>query len=83
MSTFESTKTKIPGAFHIKNAIKLVWKSSAGLTIASISLVIVQSIFPLLSIYLMKLIVDAVTEGMTVPNKEEAFIKVAVLICLG
>ena len=40
--------------------MRLVWTSSAGWTSASIALVVVQSVLPLVQLYLLKLIVDAV-----------------------
>ena len=41
-------------------AVRLVWKSGSGWTAASIALLVVQSGLPLVQLYLLKLIVDAV-----------------------
>ena len=42
-------------------ALRLVWRSSPGWTMAKLSLLVVQGLQPLLQIYLVKLLVDAVT----------------------
>ncbi|MEL7510485.1 MAG: ABC transporter ATP-binding protein, partial [Cyanobacteria bacterium J06554_1] len=42
-------------------ALRLVWRSSPGWTMAKLSLLVVQGLQPLLQIYLIKLLVDAVT----------------------
>jgi ATP-binding cassette, subfamily B, bacterial len=41
-------------------AVRLVWTSGSGWTAASVALVVVQSALPLVQLYLLKLIVDAV-----------------------
>ena len=69
---------RIQTAFYLRRAIALVWRSAHGWTLASIALVIVQGILPLVSLYLMKLIVDAVTIGATA--RVVAFESVAWLI---
>ena len=51
----------------------LVWQSAPGWTLVSAFLVVLQGILPLASLYLMKLIVDSVTVGMSSANKEAAF----------
>jgi ATP-binding cassette subfamily B protein len=49
---------------------------------ASVVLLAVQGTLPLLSLYLMKLVVDAVTVGLAAPHKGVAFGQVALLIGL-
>jgi ATP-binding cassette subfamily B protein len=49
---------------------------------ASLALLVVQGTLPLLSLYLMKLVVDAVTTGLAAPDKGVAFGQVALLIGL-
>jgi len=49
---------------------------------ASLALLVVQGVLPLLSLYLMKLVVDAVTTGLATPDKGVAFRQVALLIGL-
>jgi ATP-binding cassette subfamily B protein len=59
-----------------------VWQSAPGWTLASFVLLIVQGVLPLLLLYLMKLVVDAVTTGLAAPDKGVAFRQVALLIGL-
>lgn len=68
--------------FLLKRAFRLVWQSGPKWTIASVILIIAQGALPLLSLYLMKLMVDAVTRGISAPDKGEAFGHVASLIAL-
>ncbi|MGB7413357.1 MAG: ABC transporter ATP-binding protein [Thermosynechococcaceae cyanobacterium] len=54
-------------------ALKLVWQSSPGWTVARVTLVVIQGILPLGAIYLAKLVVDAVTTNLKTSNQEAAF----------
>ncbi|MBH8562240.1 ABC transporter ATP-binding protein [Nostoc sp. CENA67] len=75
-------KHKIQGALRLGRALQLVWQSSPTWTIARILLLIVQSTLPLLSLYLMKVIVDAVSTAIAAANKQAAFQQIALLIVL-
>lgn len=63
-------------------ALRLVWQSAPGWTIASLALLVVQGALPLVSLYLMKLVVDAVTTALEASDKGAAFGQVALLIGL-
>jgi ATP-binding cassette subfamily B protein len=65
---------------NIRRALSFVWHSGRGLTVASISLTILQGILPLAGLYLMKLLVDAVVMGLTVADKVTAFESLALVI---
>ncbi len=78
----ESVRVKIQRIFHIERALALVWQSAPGWTIASLMLIIVQGPLPLLSLYLMKLLVDAVTAGLATSDKGSTFGELALLIVL-
>jgi ATP-binding cassette, subfamily B, bacterial len=67
---------------NIARALGLVWRSGRGWTMVSLGLIIAQGILPLLTLYLTKLIVDAVAGGMSATDKESAFGRVALLIGL-
>ena len=54
---------KLRRAARFIPALRLVWRSSPGWTIARIALITLQGLLPLASIYLVKLLVDAVTGG--------------------
>ena len=57
-------------------AIRLVWQSGKGLVFAGLALMIMQGVLPLLTLYLTKLVVDAITaEPLT-----NAFGRVLVLL---
>ncbi|NQU06517.1 MAG: ABC transporter ATP-binding protein, partial [Calditrichaeota bacterium] len=80
--TESSLKSRIVQSLRLGRAFKLVRQSAPKLTVANLVLVIVQGILPLLTLYLMKLVVDAVTEGLAAPDKVMAFKNVLWLIIL-
>ena len=65
---------------RLQRALHLVWQGAPGWTIANVAFIFVQGVLPLLSLYLMKLVVDAVTTGLAAPDKGAAFGRVAILI---
>jgi ATP-binding cassette, subfamily B, bacterial len=76
-------KNRLRYTLNLRRTVKLVWRSSPGYTLASIGLIIVQGILPLISLYLMKLIVDAVAAGITLPTGiSESLRKIVILIIL-
>lgn len=75
-------KQKVLRAFQLSRALRFVWQSAKGWTIANGVLLVMQGVLPLLSLYLMKLIVDAVTAGLAAPDKGLAFRQVVFLIAL-
>ncbi len=68
-------------ALRIGPALRFVWESAPGWTIASLALVLVQGVLPLASLYLIKLVVDAVESGLAADGGD-AFPRVASLIVL-
>lgn len=82
MQTGEPAKLKIQQALRLDFALRLVWQSAPGWTVASLALVVVQGVLPLASLYLMKLVVDTVTTGLVATDKAAAFGQVALLIGL-
>jgi ATP-binding cassette subfamily B protein len=73
---------KITRVLHLGRALRLVWQNTRGWTIAGAALLFVQGTLPLASLYLMKLMIDAVTAGIAAPDKSIAFGRVALLIGL-
>lgn len=67
---------------RIFRAAALVWKTTPGWTIASGSLIFIQGLLPLASLYLIKLIIDAVTAAIQAAEKGPAFGHVLFLIGL-
>ena len=46
-------------------ALRFAWQSGRGLTVANVALTVLQGLIPLLSLYVMKLIIDTVAAGVT------------------
>lgn len=71
-STHRDLGSKIRTLLSIRRAVTLVWASARGWTLASTVLIVLQGILPLATLYLLKLIIDAVTaevmSGSTVPT---------------
>ncbi len=78
----EAVAPKIKDVLRLKRAFSLVWQSGRGWTLLNLAILIVQGILPLLLLYLTKQVVDAVTIGLTVPDKGVAFGHVLFLIGL-
>ncbi len=53
--------TKLKNAVRIDRALKFVWQASPLYTMLSVFVVLVQGVLPLVSLYLIKLIIDAIT----------------------
>ncbi|MCP4625343.1 MAG: ABC transporter ATP-binding protein, partial [bacterium] len=60
----------------------LVWQAGPGRAILSTVLIIIQSVLPVIALYLIKLIVDAVTFSISALDKTAAFEQILVLIGL-
>ncbi len=60
MTPPQSIKNKIKNASRIDRAFLLVWKASRKWTALSVFLTVLQGLFPLLTLYIMKLIVDTI-----------------------
>ena len=73
---------RLKEALHIRQALRLVWDAAPGWTILSTTIAVIQGALPLLSVYLMKLIVDAVTSGIASPDHAAAFRRAAVYVAL-
>jgi ATP-binding cassette subfamily B protein len=67
---------------HLGRTFRLVWSIAPGWTAANIALAVVQGLLPLVGLYMMKLIVDGVTKGITATDKSAAFRDVAVLLVI-
>lgn len=64
---------RIQTLFDIRRAITLVWASAPGWTLASSILIVLQGILPLATLYILKLIIDAITAGITSRPVEGSF----------
>ena len=82
MKISRSIRNKLKVAIRFIPALRLVWQSSRGWTIARLVLVVVQGLMPLALIYLAKLIIDTVTINLKASNPEQVFAQVLPLIVL-
>ncbi len=65
---FQKTQRLLP-------ALRLVWRSSPGWTLAKLSLLVIQGLQPLLQIYLIKLLVDVVTTQSDLTTASQLFLQ--------
>ena len=77
-----SARQKIQRTLQLGRALRFVWHSARGWTLASGALLVIQGLLPLLPLYLMKLTVDAVSAGLDVAGNAAAFEPVLLLIGL-
>lgn len=82
MQAGKTIKQKINQTLRLIPALRLVWQSSPGWTIARIVLLTIQGILPVISIYLSKLIIDAVAANLSLADKAVAFRNVLLLIAI-
>lgn len=82
MSSPLPIKDRIRQSLHLERALRLVWQSAPGWTAANFGLILIQGLLPLISLYLLKLIVDAVTASLTAPENGEALRRVILLIVI-
>jgi len=76
----ETLRRKLRRTLQFTRALGFVWQSAKGLLAVSGVLTVVQGLLPLLQLYLTKLMVDAVTAGVTAPGREAAFRHVLLLV---
>ncbi|HMK65606.1 MAG TPA: ABC transporter ATP-binding protein, partial [Thermodesulfobacteriota bacterium] len=77
-----SAKQRIKETLQLGRALNFVWECARGWTLANGLLLILQGFLPLLSLYLMKLTVDAVSAGLANSDKDPALRQVGLLILL-
>lgn len=75
----KQTNPKLENILRFRRAFRLVLESAPGWTIAGSVLVVLQGVLPLASLYLMKLIVDAVSNAAA-SGRSDSFTHVAFLI---
>ena len=82
MPADEPAAKRLLGALRLRRALALVWRSAPGWTVAQIVLMALQGALPLLSLYLLKLVVDGVAVAVRSPNPAASFGPVAFWIAL-
>ncbi len=82
MAEQDSAQSKILTSLRLGPALSLVWQSGKSWALATAALTLLQGMLPLASLYLLKLIVDAVETGLAAPDPGFDFAPVALLIAL-
>ena len=67
---------------NIRHALQCAWESGRKWTLASVALLIVQGILPLATLYVMKLLIDAVANGLQASDMDTVLNEVGMLIVL-
>jgi ATP-binding cassette subfamily B protein len=75
-------KQALSRSLRLDRAVRLVWQSAPGWTLGNAVLVVAQGLLPLAALFLIRQIVDAVTAGMSNPDKAAAFQDVLVWLLL-
>ncbi len=77
-----SLSARLRGLLRLRRAFLLVWKVAPRLTLAGYALTVLQALLPLAGLYLIKLIVDAVTAGIGSPDPGAALGRAATWIAV-
>lgn len=64
----------------VRRALSFVWESSPSLAVGSIIVRVIQGLLPLLVLYLTKLLIDAVTEGLKTPAGESSMTHITTIL---
>lgn len=77
----EATAQRIaPHLSNLRLALRFVWESTPGLTIANLFLLVIEGALPLAALFILKLLVDTVTSGLGDTNSDALFEDTAWLI---
>ena len=69
-----------PFLLTLRDALSFVWQSSPSLAVGSIVVRVLQGLLPLAALYLTKLLIDAVTEGLKTPSAEASLTGIATIL---
>jgi len=72
----------VHSVLHLGRTLRLVWRIAPGWTVATVALAVVQGVLPLAGLYMIQLIVNAVSDGLNAVDKSAAFREVAWLIVI-
>ena len=64
----------------LHGALSFVWQSSPSLAVGSIVVRVTQGLLPLVALYLTKLLIDAVTEGLKAPSAEVSLTPITMIL---
>jgi ATP-binding cassette subfamily B protein len=80
MPVRESLQTRLRRSVRLDLALRFVWQSTPGWTLVNLVVVVLQGVLPLVSLYLMKLMIDTVSEGVTNGESDTFFQDVIVVV---
>lgn len=69
-----------PFLLTLRHALSFVWHSSPRLAVGSIVVRVVQGLIPLVALYLTKLLIDTVTEGLKAPSAEASLTRMTTIL---
>ena len=69
-----------PFLLTLRHALSFVWQSSPSLAVSSIAVRVIQGLLPLAVLYLTKLLIDAVTEGLKTPSAEASLTRITTIL---
>ncbi|WP_404787079.1 ABC transporter ATP-binding protein [Altericista sp. CCNU0014] len=75
-------KTQLTQALHLLPALKLVWQSSPRWTAVRAITLVVQGVMPLVSLFLLKLVIDQIALSIAVVDRSAAFDRALFLLLL-
>jgi ATP-binding cassette subfamily B protein len=67
---------------RLLRALRFVWQASPAWAIASVALIVIQGLLPVLGLYTVKLVVDAVTEAVRAPGANAPTGRVLLMVAL-
>jgi ATP-binding cassette, subfamily B, bacterial len=83
ISLMNTVKNKvIRSARRLVRALGLVWEATPALTVATVVLLLLSGLLPVLALYLMKLMLDTITVALQAADPQAAFQQVATAIAL-
>ena len=69
-----------PFLLTLRHALSFVWQSSPHLAVGSIVVRVIQGLLPLVALYLTKLLIDAVTEGLKTPSADASLTQITMIL---
>ena len=69
-----------PFLLTLRHALSFVWQSSPSLAVSSIVVRVIQGFLPLAMLYLTKLLIDAVTEGLKTQSAEASLTRITTIL---
>jgi ATP-binding cassette, subfamily B, bacterial len=82
MQAGRTLRQRILQTFHLLPTLRLVWQSSPKWAVARVFVLSLQGVLPLLSLFLLKLIIDQIAVGLSAADKSAAFEQALFLLIL-